>query len=67
MSVKREFVGETQKGQAVYLFHITNKNDMEVTVLNYGINIQNVFVKDSDGNRRDVVLGFDDFEGYTDN
>ena len=67
MSVKREFVGETQKGQAVYLFHITNKNDMEVTVLNYGINIQNVFVKDSDGNRCDVVLGFDDFEGYTDN
>lgn len=67
MSVKREFVGETDKGQAVYLFHITNGNDMEVTVLNYGINIQNVFVKDKNGNRCDVVLGFDNFEGYTDN
>jgi aldose 1-epimerase len=67
MSVKREFIGETEKGQAVYLFHITNKNDMEVTVLNYGINIQNVFVKDKNGNRCDVVLGFDDLEGYKDN
>lgn len=67
MSVKREFVGETSKKEAVYLFHISNKNDMEVTVLNYGINIQNVFVKDKNGKRRDVVLGFDNFEGYKDN
>ncbi|WP_026504392.1 aldose epimerase family protein [Butyrivibrio sp. NC3005] len=64
MSIKREFMGETKDGAPVYLYHLVNSNDMEVTVLNYGVNLRSIFVKDRDGARRDVLLGYEPFEEY---
>ena len=67
MNIKREFFGETKEGAPVYLYRLSNANAMEVTVLNYGVNIRNVFINDKNGVRRDVVLGYDNLDGYFDN
>ena len=67
MAVKKVLLGETNKNEAIYEYHITNSNDAEVVVLNYGCTIKNIFVKDKAGNKVDVVLGYDDAKGYFDN
>ena len=67
MAVKREFWGEAPGGAPIYVYHITNNSGMEVDVLNYGCTIRNVFVPDKDGNKVDVVLGYDDYKEYFDN
>ena len=67
MALRKEQVGETAKNEAIYAYHITNSNDTEVVVINYGCIINNIFVKDKNGNKVDVVLGFDDVKGYFDN
>ena len=49
MGVKREFLGETPQGAPVYGYHLTNKNDMEVCVMNYGAIIRNIILPDKMG------------------
>ena len=67
MSVKREFLGETKDGAPIYGYHMTNSQGMEVCLMNYGATIRNIFVKDKEGQKRDVVLGYDDPAKYFDN
>ncbi|WP_026493086.1 aldose epimerase family protein [Butyrivibrio sp. XPD2002] len=67
MSVKREFLGETKDGAPIYGYHMTNDQGMEVCLMNYGAAIRNIFVKDKNGEKRDVVLGFESPENYFDN
>ncbi len=44
---------------------LTMKNDeLEIVVSNYGCTIVKVLMKDKEGNRDDVVLGYDDFSQY---
>ncbi len=64
MAVKREFLGEAQNGAPIYAYHISNANGMEAVVLNYGCTIKNIFVPTRDGERVDVVLGYDDPKAY---
>ena len=64
MGVKREFLGETPQGAPVYGYHLTNKNDMEVCVMNYGAIIRNIILPDKNGVKRDVTLGFEKLEEY---
>ncbi|MCK6618331.1 MAG: galactose mutarotase [Cyclobacteriaceae bacterium] len=45
-------------------FTIRNTNGMIVNVLNYGGTITDVIVPDRNGNPGNVVLGFDNLEGY---
>lgn len=67
MSVKREFLGEAKDGAPIYCYHMSNEQGMEVCLMNYGAAIRNIFVKDKDGEKRDVVLGYENPEGYFDN
>lgn len=67
MAVRKEQVGVTPQNETIYAFHITNGNDAEAVILNYGCIIKNIFVKDNNGNKVDVVLGFDDVTGYFEN
>ncbi len=67
MTVKREFLGETKQGAPVYGYHITNAKGTELCVINYGAAIKNIIVKDKNGERKDVVLGFEDVSGYFEN
>lgn len=64
MSVKREFLGEAKDGAPIYCYHMNNEQGMEVCLMNYGAAIRNIFVKDKDGEKRDVVLGYENPEGY---
>ena len=40
-----------------------NKNNIEVSVINYGGIITNILVPDKNGKREDITLGYDDMEG----
>ena len=67
MTVKREFLGESKNGAPIYGYHITNENGTELCVMNYGAAIRNIFVKDKNGEKKDVVLGYEDVSRYFDN
>jgi len=63
LSINTEVFGQTPDGTA-YLYTLTNKNGMEVRISNYGGIIVALKTPDKNGNLADVVLGFDDLEGY---
>lgn len=50
--------------EKIYLYTITNKNGMKVSLSNIGAAIQSVFVKDKKKVFKDVVLGYDSLDGY---
>ncbi|MCU1275965.1 MAG: aldose 1-epimerase [Bryobacterales bacterium] len=62
--MKRLPFGKTKDGQAVDLYTLTNGHGMEVAITNYGGIVVSVKTPDRNGKLADVVLGFDNFEGY---
>jgi aldose 1-epimerase len=54
----------TTSGEAVYLYTLTNGNGMEATISTYGGVVVSLKVPDRAGMPGDVVLGFDNFDGY---
>jgi len=51
-------------GKKTELFTLTNRSGMEVCITNFGGRIVSVMVPGSDGEYRDVVLGFDNISSY---
>ncbi len=62
MITKKAF-GKTADGREVNEF-VLDDGVICVHVLDYGCTVRNVFVTDKNGERRDVVLGYDDVAGY---
>jgi len=62
-SITQQSFGTTDDGTAVDLYTLTN-GDTEVDITNYGGVITAWRVPDAQGNLADVVLGYDDMEGY---
>ena len=56
--------GKTHTGEEVSLYEITNDKGMKVLVTDFGATVVSIFVNDKDGNKRDVVLGYDDVSVY---
>ncbi|MEF9942014.1 MAG: aldose epimerase family protein [Lachnospiraceae bacterium] len=56
--------GKTSKGEKATLYTFTNKNQMEMSVSDYGATLVNVLVPDKNGDLCDVVLGYDSVQGY---
>jgi aldose 1-epimerase len=56
--------GVTTEGDTVEVFTLTNLNGVEVRAITYGAIIVSLRVPDRDGRLADVVLGFDDLDGY---
>ena len=54
----------TVDGQQTHLYTLTNKNNMEVCITNFGGRIVSVVLPDKDGVPRDVVLAFDNINDY---
>lgn len=54
-------------GKENNLYVMKNTNGTEVCVMNYGARIVSVLVPDKEGNMKDVVLGFDNIDGYLNN
>lgn len=63
MVVKDSF-GSTKDGKETFLFTITNNVGNSVSVSNYGAVIQKILIADKNGNKKDVVLGYDTVTGY---
>jgi aldose 1-epimerase len=51
-------------GKQVSLFFLKNKNGLELAVTNYGAKVVALLVPDKEGKFEDIVLGFDDLDGY---
>ena len=67
MKIEKQSFGKTEDGMAVDLFTLTNANGMKLKITNYGGIVTSIFVPDKDGNLGDVVLGYDDLQGYLKN
>lgn len=62
-SSRREF-GTLEDGRTAHLYTLTNKQGTAVKITNYGGIITSLRVADKDGNPGDIVLGFDELDGY---
>lgn len=56
--------GKLPDGKEVYSFTMSNKNGVQVSVINYGATITRIVTPDKNGVFEDIVLGFDSLEGY---
>jgi len=56
--------GQTQDGQEVFLYTLTNSKGLRARITNFGATLVSIHVPDRDGSLGDVVLGFDSLEGY---
>ncbi len=63
LTVSKEPFG-TVEGKQINLYTLKNANGMVVKIMNYGAIVQSILVPDREGKFEDVVLGFDQLEGY---
>jgi aldose 1-epimerase len=63
--IEKASFGKLASGQEVFLYTLKNASGMEVTVTNYGGTITSIKVPDRNKKIDDVVLGFENVEGYT--
>lgn len=64
MSILQRNFGKTKNGIEAQLFIIENSNGMKVSVTNYGATVVSINVPDKNGKIDDVILGYDNLEGY---
>ena len=64
MGIEKKLFGTTADGTDVYAYTLTNKNGMRAVLLTLGGALQSFFVRDKHGKLRDVIVGFDDVEGF---
>lgn len=62
--IEKADFGTTKDGEKVHLYTLSNRNQMQVKITNFGGIITSVLVPDKNGNYDDVVLGFDNLEDY---
>ncbi|MCH7399336.1 galactose mutarotase [Belliella sp. DSM 107340] len=56
--------GKTLDGEDVKLYTIEIPGVIKASIMDYGATLTHLFVPDRDGKMADVVLGFDNFDGY---
>jgi aldose 1-epimerase len=56
--------GKTKDGEAVYRFVLSNEKGVEAVVISYGAALVSLTVPDRDGKSADIVLGYDNLDGY---
>jgi aldose 1-epimerase len=66
-SEKASFFGKTPDGRTVEIYTLTNANGAEVRIMTYGGTVVSIKVPDRNGKLGDVVLGYDDLQGYLTN
>lgn len=62
--MKARSFGKGKNGEEATLYTIENKNGMVMEVTDFGATLYALLVPDKDGNLVDVVLGYDDPQGY---
>jgi len=66
-TMKKQPFGKTGDGQSVDLYTLTNHSGMEATITNFGGIVVSMKVPDRNGKLDDVVLGYDNLDGYLTN
>ena len=64
MQLKKSLFGQSEDGSNVNLFTLTNDNQIEIRITNYGGIIVSIQTPDRDGKLGDIVLGFDTLDEY---
>ena len=64
MSIERFDFGTMPDGSPVYEYELENRAGTRVSILNLGATLRSIVMKDKNGDERDLLLGFDDVEGY---
>ncbi len=64
VKVTKEFYGKTASGDDVFAFSLENNRGMKVKVIEFGAIVSDVIVPDKNGNSVDVVLGYDNLNGW---
>ncbi|GGY64671.1 aldose 1-epimerase [Cellvibrio zantedeschiae] len=67
LSVTEAPFGKLPSGESTTLFTLTNANGVVVKATNYGGVITSMITPDKSGNMADIVLGFDNIDGYLKN
>jgi aldose 1-epimerase len=63
-NIRKQPFGKTASGEQIDLYSLANKKGMEVSITNFGATVVTLRVPDRTGKAADVVLGFDNLEGY---
>lgn len=64
MSISKSLFGTTKDGRDVFAYLIENNNHMKINLITLGATLQSILVKNKDGEEIDILLGFDDVEGF---
>ena len=64
MKMEKRFFGRTKSGASAWLYILENRSGMQLAVSDYGATIVSVCVPDKNGEKIDVVRGYDDVSGY---
>ena len=64
MKMTEEIFGRVDDGRIVHLYTLTNSNNLEVQLINYGGIIASLKTPDRDGKLQNIVLGFDNLQDY---
>ena len=64
MSITSKYYGRTKAGSEIYQYTLENASGVKVCVIEYGCVITNIWVPDSSGVLRDVVLGYRELADY---
>lgn len=64
MGIEKSLFGKMPDGTEIYLYRLSNKNNMSVGIINYGGIIVSIDVPDRNGHVDDVNLGYDNLEQY---
>ncbi len=62
--IQQETFGQLEDGRTVSLYTLSNSNNVEVEITNYGGIVTAIRTPDSQGNLDNVVLGFDSLDKY---
>lgn len=63
-ALKQESFGKTEDGQSVELYTLINRHGVEAKIMTYGGTVVSLKVPDRNGKLSDVVLGYDNLDGY---
>jgi aldose 1-epimerase len=63
-TIEKTAFGRTPEGTPVDLYLLTNAKGMKAKIIAYGAILTELHVPDRNGKLADVVLGFDDLQGY---
>ena len=65
-TITKSFFDKDAQGREIYAYTLTD-GEYSAVILDRGGIIKNLFVPDKNGNKTDVVLGYDDIRGYDTN